>query len=147
MTLRDNGIGMSRSDVIENLGTIAKSGTRAFSEKLSGDSAQDLQLIGQFGVGFYSAFIISDKVVVRTRRAGMTAEQGVEWESSGKGNYSIKNIHRSPRGTEVILHLKKDESEFLDDMRLRTIITKYSDHIVLPIIMKKTDIANGNERR
>lgn len=137
VTLRDNGIGMSREEVIENLGTIAKSGTRAFREMLSGDSAQDSQLIGQFGVGFYSAFIIADKVVVRTRRAGMTAEQGVEWESSGKGDYSIKNIHRSSRGTEVILHLKKDESEFLDNMRLRTIIIKYSDHIVLPIVMKK----------
>ncbi len=139
VTLRDNGIGMSREEVIENLGTIAKSGTRAFREMLSGDSAQDSQLIGQFGVGFYSAFIISDKVVVRTRRAGMTAEQGVEWESSGKGDYSIKNTHRSARGTEIVLHLKKDENEFLDAMRLRTIITKYSDHIVLPIMMKKIE--------
>ena len=137
LTIRDNGIGMSREEAIENLGTIAKSGTRAFKELLSGEESSDSQLIGQFGVGFYSAFIISDKVVVRTRRAGMTAEQGVEWESEGKGKFQVKNIHRSARGTEVVMHLNKDEEEFLDDMRLRGIIKKYSDHIVLPIVMKK----------
>jgi molecular chaperone HtpG len=137
LTIRDNGIGMSREEAIENLGTIAKSGTRAFKELIGSDDASDSQLIGQFGVGFYSAFIISDKVVVRTRRAGMTAEQGVEWESDGKGKFQVKNIHRSARGTEIILHLNKDQEEFLDDMRLRGIIKKYSDHIVLPIAMNK----------
>ncbi len=137
ISLRDNGIGMNRDEVIENLGTIAKSGTRAFREMLSKGKSDDSQLIGQFGVGFYSAFIVSDKVVVRTRRAGTTADQGVYWESAGEGEYTIKNIEKPNRGTEVILHLKKDEDEFLEDYRLRTIIRKYSDHILLPIMMPK----------
>lgn len=137
ITIRDNGIGMSRDDVIENLGTIAKSGTRAFLDALSTENAKDSQLIGQFGVGFYSAFIVADKVVVRTRRAGMNTDQGVSWESNGEGEYTIKNIEKSTRGTEVVLHLKEIEEEFLDPIRLRTIITKYSDHILLPIMMKK----------
>ena len=136
LTVCDNGIGMSREEVIENLGTIAKSGTRAFRNLLSGDQAQNSQLIGQFGVGFYSAFIVADNVIVRSRRAGMTEEQGVEWESAGKGEFNVKNIHRDARGTEVVLHLKTEEQEFLDDARLRTIIAKYSDHILLPIMIK-----------
>lgn len=137
ITIRDNGIGMSREEVIENLGTIAKSGTRAFRELLAEKKAEDSQLIGQFGVGFYSAFIVADRVVVRTRRAGMKADQGVEWESTGEGEYTLKNIDKPTRGTEVVLHLKESEEEFLDSLRLRAIITKYSDHILLPIVMKK----------
>ncbi|WP_423063514.1 molecular chaperone HtpG [Candidiatus Paracoxiella cheracis] len=137
ITVCDNGIGMNRDEVIENLGTIAKSGTRAFLDALSAENAKDSQLIGQFGVGFYSAFIIADKVVVRTRRAGMSSDQGVSWESNGEGEYTIKNIEKPIRGTEVVLHLKKDEEEFLDPIRLRTVIRKYSDHILLPIMMKK----------
>lgn len=145
ITVRDNGIGMSRAEVIENLGTIAKSGTRAFKEMLESKQAgADSQLIGQFGVGFYSTFVVADKVVVRTRRAGMQADQGVLWESDGQGQYTVKNIHYSPRGTEVVLHLKKDFDEFLDGFRLRNIITKYSDHIVLPIIMKKPETKDKN---
>ena len=139
ITLTDNGIGMTRDEVIENLGTIARSGTRAFKELLSGDGSKDSQLIGQFGVGFYSAFIVSDRVVVKTRRAGTKADQGVYWESEGLGEYTIKNIDKATHGTEITLHLKKDEHEFLDDYRLRTIIRKYSDHILLPIIMDKVD--------
>ncbi|HLD16350.1 MAG TPA: molecular chaperone HtpG [Coxiellaceae bacterium] len=136
ITVRDNGIGMSREEVIENLGTIAKSGTKAFKEKLEADKSKDSQLIGQFGVGFYSAFIVADKVVVRTRRAGMKEDQGVYWESDAQGEYTIKNITHAPRGTEVVLHLKKGEEEFLHHGRLRSVITKYSDHILLPIQMR-----------
>lgn len=139
VTIRDNGIGMSREDVIENLGTIAKSGTKAFKEMLSKSDEKDSQLIGQFGVGFYSAFVVADKVVVRTRRAGMKADQGVCWESDGQGEYTIQNIDRTQRGTEIVMHMKKDCEEFLDHMRLRTIISKYSDHILLPIMMKKPE--------
>lgn len=135
VTIRDNGIGMNREEAIENLGTIAKSGTKAFRELLSSEATQDSNLIGQFGVGFYSAFIVADKVIVRSRRAGMTAEQGVEWESEGKGEFQVKNIHRAERGTEVVLHLKEEEKEFLDAMRLQSIVKKYSDHVVLPIMM------------
>ncbi|WP_100623267.1 molecular chaperone HtpG [Candidatus Coxiella mudrowiae] len=138
--IRDNGIGMNREEVIENLGTIAKSGTRAFRELLTEKNAEESQLIGQFGVGFYSAFIVADRVIVRTRRAGMKANQSVEWKSNGEGEYTIKNINKSSRGTEVILHLKKEKEEFLDPMRLRSIITKYSDHILRPIVMKKITI-------
>lgn len=139
VTIRDNGIGMSREEVIENIGTIAQSGTRSFRNLLGKENSADSQLIGQFGVGFYSAFIVSDKVALRTRRAGMQADQGVYWESDGKGQYTIKNIDKAQRGTEIVLHLKESEDEFLDDMRLRTIIRKYSDHIVLPIMMKKIE--------
>lgn len=138
--IRDNGIGMNREEVIKNLGTIAKSGTRAFRELLTEKNAEESQLIGQFGVGFYSAFIVADRVIVRTRRAGMKANQSVEWKSNGEGEYTIKNINKSSRGTEVILHLKKEKEEFLDPMRLRSIITKYSDHILRPIVMKKITI-------
>ncbi len=140
ISIRDNGIGMNRTEVIENLGTIAKSGTRAFKEKISGNGkSEDSQLIGQFGVGFYSAYVVADNVVVRTRRAGMTLDQGVYWESNGKGEFNVKNTDKKTRGTEIILHLKKEMDEFLDSYRLRSIITKYSDHIVLPIMMEKTE--------
>jgi molecular chaperone HtpG len=135
VTISDNGVGMTRDEVIEHLGTIAKSGTKEYLAKLSGDQAKDSKLIGQFGVGFYSAFIVADKVTVKTRKAGVTPEHGVCWVSEGKGDFSIENIEKADRGTEIILHLKKDEDEFLDDSRLKTIVTKYSDHIDLPIQM------------
>lgn len=138
--IRDNGIGMNREEVIENLGTIAKSGTRAFRKLLAEKNTEHSQLIGQFGVGFYSAFIVANRVIVRTRRAGMKSTQGVEWESNGEGEYTIKNINKSSHGTEVILYLKKEKEKFLDAMRLRSIITKYSDHILRPIVMKKITI-------
>ncbi len=137
LTVRDNGIGMSREEVMENIGTIAKSGTRQFFESLTGDQAKDAQLIGQFGVGFYSSFIVADRVTVETRRAGMGPEHGVRWSSDGEGEYTIETIERPARGTEVILHLREGEDEFLDDFRLRGIIRKYSDHISLPIEMPK----------
>jgi len=137
LTIRDNGIGMSREEVIENLGTIAKSGTKEFLSRLTGDQAKDSNLIGQFGVGFYSTFVVADKVEVKTRRAGMNPDQGVYWSSNGEGEYVIKNIEQPQRGTEVILHLRAGEDEFLDNWRLRSIITKYSDHILLPIVMQK----------
>jgi molecular chaperone HtpG len=144
ITVRDNGIGMTREEVIENLGTIAKSGTRAFKEMLENKQAgENSQLIGQFGVGFYSAFVVADNVIVKTRRAGMQADQGVMWESDGQGKYTVKNIHRTARGTEVILHVKPECEEFLDEYRLRSIITKYSDHIVMPIVMKKPEPADS----
>lgn len=137
ITIRDNGIGMSREEVIENLGTIAKSGTKEFLAKLSTEENKDANLIGQFGVGFYSAFVVADQVEVRTRRAAMNADQGVYWSSSGEGNYVIKNIEKKDRGTEVTLHIRPEDEEFLDNWRLRGIITKYSDHVLLPIIMNK----------
>lgn len=136
ITLRDNGIGMSRQEVIENLGTIAKSGTKEFLKQMTADKAKDSHLIGQFGVGFYSAFVVADKVTVRTRRAGLNSNEGVLWESTGEGEYLIETIDRPERGTEITLHLKKDKMEFLEDYRLRNVITKYSDHITLPIVMK-----------
>ncbi|TCT81367.1 molecular chaperone HtpG [Gibbsiella quercinecans] len=133
LTISDNGIGMSRDEVIENLGTIAKSGTKAFLESIGSDQAKDSQLIGQFGVGFYSAFIVADKVTVRTRAAGAAADEGVFWESAGEGDYTIADITKEDRGTEITLHLRADESEFLDAWRLRSVIGKYSDHIALPV--------------
>lgn len=140
VTVADNGIGMNREDVISNLGTIAKSGTKDFFSKLSGDSAKDSQLIGQFGVGFYSAFIVADKVTVRTRAAGAPAEEGVEWTSQGEGEFTIAQITKPSRGTEVVLHLREDEQEFLDDWRLRSIVSKYSDHISIPVQMYKEEV-------
>ncbi len=137
LTLRDNGVGMSRQEVIENLGTIARSGTKQFLETLSGDKAKDTQLIGQFGVGFYSAFIVADKVDVFTRRAGLGAEHGVHWSSEGTGAYTLENIERAPRGTEIVLHLKADQDKFLDPWQLRSIIKRYSEHITFPIMMAK----------
>lgn len=137
ITVSDNGIGMSREEVIENLGTIAKSGTRQFLESLSGDRAKDAKLIGQFGVGFYSSFIVADKVTVRARRAGLTPAHGVLWESNGEGAYTVETIERPQRGTEVTLHLRAEQDEFLDGYQLRSIIHKYSDHIPVPILMLK----------
>lgn len=134
LTVRDNGIGMSRAEVIEHLGTIARSGTREFMAKLSGDQAKDAQMIGQFGVGFYSSFIVADKVVVRTRRAG--AEDATEWTSAGEGDFEVASIEKAERGTEVILHVREDDKEFLEAARLSSIIRKYSDHIGLPIRLK-----------
>ena len=136
ITISDNGIGMSRQEVIDNIGTIAKSGTRDFFEKLTGDEAKDSNLIGQFGVRFYSAFIVADKVTLTTRRAGLAAEHGVRWESAGEGEYSIETVSRSARGTEVVLHLREAEKELLDSWKIRNIIRKYSDHIPIPILLK-----------
>jgi len=133
----DNGIGMSREEVIENLGTIAKSGTAAFMQQLTGDQKKDAQLIGQFGVGFYSAFIVADKVVVTTRRAGLPVDQAVRWECTGEAEYEIETIEKQDRGTTIELHLKADAQEFADDWRLRSIIKKYSDHIAIPVTMLK----------
>lgn len=137
ITVTDNGIGMSRQEVINNIGTIAKSGTREFFNSLTGDQAKDAHLIGQFGVGFYSAFIIADKVTLTSRRAGLTAEHGVRWESSGEGEYTLETLEKKERGTEIILHLREGEDELLNSFKLRSIIRKYSDHITLPIVMKK----------
>ena len=139
ITISDNGIGMSRQEVIDHIGTIAKSGTREFFNSLTGDQAKDAHLIGQFGVGFYSAFIIAEKVALITRRAGLTAEHGVRWESSGEGDYTLETIEKGARGTDVILYLRNDEDEFLNGMRIRNIIRKYSDHITLPIVMRKEE--------
>ena len=139
LTISDNGIGMTRDEVIENLGTIAKSGTKAFLESIGSDQAKDSQLIGQFGVGFYSAFIVADKVTVRTRAATAKADEAVKWESAGEGEYTISDDTKETRGTEITLHLKEEEKEFLDDWRLRSIISKYSDHISLPVEVQTTD--------
>ena len=140
ITVLDNGIGMSRDEVIENLGTIAKSGTKQFFEALTGDQTKDSQLIGQFGVGFYSCFIAAKKVEVITRRAGESRAKGVRWISEGENDYSIETVDRAKRGTKVVLHLREDADEFLNGYRLREIITKYSDHISFPIIMDKEDV-------
>jgi len=139
ITIADNGIGMNKADVIEHLGTIAKSGTKEFFGKLSGDDAKDSQLIGQFGVGFYSSFIVADKVTVRTRAAGDDKTQGAQWESAGEGEFTIADIEKADRGTEITLHLKEEEKEFLDDWRLRSIVSKYSDHISIPVKMFKAE--------
>lgn len=136
ITVSDNGIGMTRDEVIENIGTIAKSGTREFFQALTGDQRKDASLIGQFGVGFYSSFIVADKVTLTTRRAGFGPEHGVRWESNGEGEYTLETIDHPGRGTEVTLHLRADEDELLSNYQLRSIITKYSDHISLPIVMK-----------
>ena len=137
VTISDNGVGMSRLEIVDHLGTIAKSGTRAFLNNLSGDQAKDTNLIGQFGVGFYSSFIIADSVVVVTRRAGLGAEHGVRWQSKGEGDFTVETVDKATRGTEVVLHLRPDEDEFLDGFRLRSIIRKYSDHITFPVMMIK----------
>jgi len=137
VTIRDNGVGMSRDEVVNNIGTIAKSGTKEFLDQLTGDQSKDSHLIGQFGVGFYSAFIVADKVTLRTRRSGFEKGQAVQWESEGTGSYTLEEITKDNRGTEVILHLKKDEDEFLSGWRLRSIISTYSDHVPLPIEMRE----------
>lgn len=139
LTISDNGIGMSRDEVISNLGTIAKSGTQEFFTRLSGDQQKDVNLIGQFGVGFYSSFIVSDKVVVTTRRAGEKADQGVRWESDGGGEFAVEMVEKVERGTQIMLHLRDEHEDLLDGMRIRSIIRKYSDHILQPILMKKEE--------
>ncbi len=143
LTISDNGIGMSREEVIENLGTIAKSGTKAFLESLGSDQVKDSQMIGQFGVGFYSAFIVADKVTVRSRAAGAPANEGVFWESAGEGEYTIADIEKAERGTEITLHLRDDEKEYLDNWRLRSVISKYSDHIALPVEIEEKNEEDG----
>ena len=135
VSIRDNGIGMTREEIASNLGTIARSGTRQFFESLTGDSAKDTQLIGQFGVGFYSSFIVADRVTVTSRRAGRPAAEGVRWESSGEGEFTVETVDVEPRGTEVVLHLRDGEDELLDRYRLRSIVRKYSDHVSIPILM------------
>ena len=137
ITVTDNGVGMSRQEVIEQIGTIAKSGTREFVETLTGDQAKDAQLIGQFGVGFYSSFIVADRVTLTTRRAGLAPTDAVRWESSGEGDYTLEPASKDLRGTEVTLHLREDEDELLSGHRIRTILHKYSDHITIPIFMPK----------
>ena len=139
LTISDNGVGMSRDEVITNLGTIAKSGTREFFSQLTGDQKKDAHLIGQFGVGFYSAFVVADRVTVVTRRAGLSYDQGVRWESEGAGDFTIEMVEKNTRGTEITLHLRADQDDFLSGYRLRSIIRKYSDHIVQPIAMKKEE--------
>ncbi|HEU5229434.1 MAG TPA: molecular chaperone HtpG [Ktedonobacteraceae bacterium] len=148
VTVSDNGIGMSRSDVIEHIGTIAKSGTSEFFKSLTGDQRKDANLIGQFGVGFYSSFVVADKVTLTTRRAGLAAEEGVRWESSGQGEYTIENVEKPTRGTEVVLHLREGEDDFLTGYRLRAIIRKYSDHILFPIEMtSEAEVKEGEEKQ
>ena len=141
ITISDNGIGMSRQEVIEHIGTIAKSGTQEFLQRLTGDQTMDAQLIGQFGVGFYSAFVVADRVTLVTRRAGLTAEHGVRWESTGEGGYSLEMVSKPARGTDVILHLREDEDELLSGTRLRELLRKYSDHIAMPIRMQQDESA------
>jgi len=137
ITIIDNGIGMTRAEVQEHIGTIAKSGTKQFFQALTGDQAKDSELIGQFGVGFYSAFIVADKVTLTTRKAGAGKSDGVRWESAGEGDYTLESVEKAQRGTEIVLHMKEAESEFLDGYRIRSIVRKFSDHISLPIVMDK----------
>src|ERR1700692_773115 len=139
VTIDDNGIGMSRDEAISHLGTIARSGTKEFFSKLSGDQQKDAALIGQFGVGFYSGFIVADKIAVETRRAGLPASEGVRWVSAGEGDFTVEAIERKQRGTTITLHLREGEDELLSGYRLRSIIRKYSDHVALPILMKKEE--------
>ena len=139
ITVSDNGIGMSRQEVIDHIGTIAKSGTREFFSTLTGDQTKDAHLIGEFGVGFYSTFIVADKVTLITRRAGLTPEHGIRWESGGEGDYTLEMVEKADRGTDVILHLREGEHDLLNGWRIRSIIRKYSDHISLPIVIKKEE--------
>jgi molecular chaperone HtpG len=145
ITITDNGIGMSRQEVMDNIGTIAKSGTREFFQSLTGDQRKDATLIGQFGVGFYSSFIVADRVTVTTRRAGLPPEEGVRWESDGRGEYALETVERPERGTELVLHLREGEDDLLNGHRLRTIIQKYSDHISLPILMPEETAGESEE--
>jgi molecular chaperone HtpG len=147
VTIADNGIGMSRDEVIANLGTIARSGTKEFFSKLSGDDQKDAALIGQFGVGFYSAFIVADNIVVQTRRAGLPASEGVRWESQGAGEFTIETINRPERGTSITLHLREEEDDLLSSWKLKSIIRKYSDHISLPIQMQKEEWDEGKKEQ
>ncbi|MEX2475393.1 molecular chaperone HtpG [Marinobacter sp.] len=147
VTLTDNGIGMTREDVVQNLGTIARSGTAEFLQQLSGDEKKDSKLIGQFGVGFYSSFIVADKVEVLTRRAGTPAEEGIRWESNGDGEFTIEQANLENRGTQIVLHLKADAKEFADGFRLRNLVKKYSDHISFPVVMKAESEGEGEEKQ
>jgi molecular chaperone HtpG len=143
LTITDNGIGLSQQEAIDNLGTIAKSGTRDFMAKLSGDQKNDAQLIGQFGVGFYSGFIVADKITVESRRAGLPAGRGVRWSSDGTGEFEVSEVERAERGTSITLHLKEDALDYLNAWKLKGIINKYSDHISLPILMAKEEWKEG----
>ena len=145
LTIQDNGIGMSAQEAIDHLGTIAKSGTKDFMGKLTGDQKADAQLIGQFGVGFYSGFIVADKITVESRRAGLKADEGVRWVSGGAGDFEVETITRPARGTSVILHLRDDASEYLNAWKLKQVIGKYSDHISLPILMEKEEWKEGEK--
>jgi len=145
ITVSDNGIGMSREEVMDNIGTIAKSGTQQFFDALTGDQSKDVELIGQFGVGFYSCFIVADEVTLTTRRAGAGVDEAVRWVSNGEGSYTLESVEKDARGTEVTLHLREDEDEFMDAFRLRSIVTKYSDHISLPIEMASTEEGKEDE--
>jgi molecular chaperone HtpG len=147
ITISDNGIGMSRDEVISNLGTIARSGTSEFMKNLTGDQKKDSQLIGQFGVGFYSSFIVAERVVVETRRAGVGADQGIRWTCEGEADYQIENIERAERGTSITLHIKSDEHEFASDWRLRSIVKKYSDHIAIPVEMIKQEMPAAEDEK
>ena len=146
ITVADNGIGMSRDEVIHNIGTIAKSGTQEFLRSLTGDQRQDAALIGQFGVGFYSSFIVAERVVLTTRRAGLEPAEGVRWESDGKGEYTLETIERPDRGTTIVLQLREDEDDLLNGYRLRSIIEKYSDHVSVPILMPGEPENTASER-
>ncbi|HEX4511171.1 MAG TPA: molecular chaperone HtpG, partial [Burkholderiaceae bacterium] len=139
LTIRDNGIGLSAEEAVAHLGTIARSGTREFMARLEDDKKKDASLIGQFGVGFYSGFIVADRITVESRRAGLPADQGVRWTSEGAGEFEVEPIERAARGTDVVLHLREGEEEFLRTWKLKSIISKYSDHISLPILMKKEE--------
>src|SRR6476660_7602434 len=141
LSIRDNGIGMSRDEAVSHLGTIARSGTAEFFKKLSGDQQKDSQLIGQFGVGFYSSFIVAERVEVLTRRAGAPAGEGVRWESAADGEFTVEPLEREQRGTSIVLHLKEDAKEFLDAWRLRSLVRRYSDHIAFPVRMPKEGAA------
>src|SRR6187551_1683223 len=143
ITITDNGIGMSADEAVANLGTIAKSGTREFMTALQGDQKKDAQLIGQFGVGFYSGFIVADRITVESRRAGLPADQGVRWASGGAGDFEVDDIERAQRGTSVTLHLRDDAEEYLNAWKLKQVIGKYSDHISLPILMEKEEWKEG----
>ena len=137
IVISDNGIGLSAQEAIEHLGTIAKSGTKEFMGKLEGEQAKDANLIGQFGVGFYSGYIVADRITVESRRAGVAITEGVRWSSEGTGDFEVETITRETRGTDVILHLREGEDEFLSTWKLKSIISKYSDHISLPVLMRK----------
>ena len=144
VTIEDNGIGMNRDEVIENIGTIARSGTKAFIQKLGQDKSKDLSQIGQFGVGFYSAFIVADEVSLTTRRAGMGAEHSVKWTSRGEGEYTLETVDKPSRGTTIVLHLREDHTDFANDWRLRSTIRKYSDHITFPVEMLKAPVPQAD---
>src|SRR5690606_31002027 len=145
ITITDNGMRMTRDEIIGHLGTVAKAGTAQFLKSLTGDQKKDSQLIGQFGVGFYSAFIVADRVEVFTRKAGAAAEAGVHWESSGEADYSVETVTRPQRGTSVVLHLKTAEQDFADVYRLRSIVKKYADHIAIPVLMEKQSFGEETE--